>query len=385
MVPCFWEGKPAKITFMEQKNNVKQSNMQFRFGGFSTPHFTQVPDQLFDQLLSILNGSELKVLLYICRRTFGFKKDNDNISINQMVNGIIRKDGTRLDHGAGLSKSALLSALKSLSSKNIIKIEHRRSAEKGNEATNYRLHIQDPLGRKMDQGEVGKWTKPLGQELDQEQETVNQHTETTLAAALLDYGIDKPTVDQLVRNHDGSLISQKIDYIVFMQEEQPDLVRNPRGWLLKAIEHDYGPPTGYRPQTEREALKERAERRRKEAEETEVMRLRENKDAMRQNQLEKGKLMALAQETYQTTAVEVKLWSEVMSHLRLLASDVTYALIKDAQLLTTNDGIAIIGTVNQLSVNWLRNHLGTDLPAIFERCGQPVEGIQVVHLTPNTQ
>ena len=23
-----------------------------------------------------------------------------------------------------------------------------------------------------------------------------------------------------------------------------------------------------------------------------------------------------------------------------------------------------------------------DLPAIFERCGQPVEGIQVVHLTP---
>ena len=295
MVPCIWGGKLAKITFMEQKNNEKQSNMRFRFGGFNTPHYTQIPDQLFDQLLSILNGSELKVLLYICRRTFGFKKDNDNISINQMLNGITRKDGTRLDYGAGLSKSALLSALKSLSSKNIIKIEHRRSAEKGNEATNYRLHIQDPLGRKMDQGEVGKWTKPLGRELDQEQDTVDQHTETTLAAALLDYGIDKPTVDRLVRNHDGSLISQKIDYIVFMQEEQQNMVRNPRGWLLKAIENDYGPPAGYRPRVEREALKERAERRRKEAEETEVMRLRENKDAMRQNQLEKGKLMATAQ------------------------------------------------------------------------------------------
>ena len=35
-----------------------------------------------------LNESELKVLLYIIRRTFGFKKSFDNISLNQLAEGV---------------------------------------------------------------------------------------------------------------------------------------------------------------------------------------------------------------------------------------------------------------------------------------------------------
>jgi hypothetical protein len=104
------------------------------------------------------------------------------------------------------------------------------------------------------------------------QQTAEQQTDkqqAALAAALLEFGIDKPTVDRLIKKHDGQLISQKIDYVVFMQEEQPDQVRNPRGWLLKAIEHDYGPPAGYRPLTEREALEEQAAKRQRQAEKTE--------------------------------------------------------------------------------------------------------------------
>lgn len=65
------------------------------FVGFNPPHYTMVPDEIFDVLLPHLSGAEIKVLLYICRRTFGFKKDNDNISISQMVNGISRKDGSQ--------------------------------------------------------------------------------------------------------------------------------------------------------------------------------------------------------------------------------------------------------------------------------------------------
>jgi hypothetical protein len=92
--------------------------------------------------------------------------------------------------------------------------------------------------------------------------------------------------------------------------------------------------------------------------------------------------MRSAQETYQTTVAENKLWQEVLRHLQHHVGKTTYGLIKDTQLLTTNDGTAVIGTVNLLSAQWLRKRLGTDLPAIFERCGQPVEAIQVVHLTP---
>src|SRR5436190_8355550 len=112
------------------------------FQGFRFPNTTPVPDELFDELLADLSGAEVKVILYICRRTFGFKKESDNISLNQMLHGITKKDGTQLDRGLGLSKPTLLRALKDLTQKNIIIVEHRASQERGHEPTNYQLNIR---------------------------------------------------------------------------------------------------------------------------------------------------------------------------------------------------------------------------------------------------
>ena len=175
---------------MPADTEEEQLNNAFRFAGFHTPHYTQVPDQLFDELLPLLSGAEMKALLYICRRTFGFKKDSDNISINQMLNGIRRKDGTWLDHGAGLSKPTLLRALKGLKAKHIIVVERRQNADEGNLATNYRLNIQEALGQKVDQAGSQSLTTPLVPEVDQQQETEKQDTEATLADQLLGFGID---------------------------------------------------------------------------------------------------------------------------------------------------------------------------------------------------
>jgi hypothetical protein len=47
--------------------------------------------------MSHLSGGELKVLLYICRRTFGFRKDSDSISLTQISKGITTKAGRVLD------------------------------------------------------------------------------------------------------------------------------------------------------------------------------------------------------------------------------------------------------------------------------------------------
>jgi len=114
---------------------------KLNFKGFSTPKFTQVPDELFDELMTELSGAELKVLLYIIRRTYGFKKDEDNISLSQLLNGIKVKNGDVLDKGTGVSKKTLLAALSSLQEQNIIFAERRRSAERGNEPTTYRLNV----------------------------------------------------------------------------------------------------------------------------------------------------------------------------------------------------------------------------------------------------
>ena len=134
------------------------------FRGFRSPNTTPIPDEVFDELMADLSGAEVKVLLYICRRTFGWKKESDNISLNQMLHGITRREGRRLDRGVGLSKPTLLRSIKSLTEKNIVIAEQRASKEKGYEPTNYRLNVIDaqyPLGQKMIQGVSQKFTKPL--------------------------------------------------------------------------------------------------------------------------------------------------------------------------------------------------------------------------------
>src|ERR1044072_8313371 len=92
----------------------------FIFGGFDSPNTTQVPDAFFDVVAPELTEAELRVALYIIRRTFGLKKDSDTISLRQIVDGITTKDGRILDRGTGLKKSAVANALTGLVRKGVI-------------------------------------------------------------------------------------------------------------------------------------------------------------------------------------------------------------------------------------------------------------------------
>lgn len=114
------------------------------FSGFHSPNYTNVPDELFDELMADLSGAELKVLLYIIRRTFGFKKTADDISLSQIASGITTDAGRVLDHGTGLSQSTVQLALKSLTEKNAIVATRRSSLTKGNLPTTYSLKLLDP-------------------------------------------------------------------------------------------------------------------------------------------------------------------------------------------------------------------------------------------------
>ena len=133
--------------------------------GLSVPNSFQCPNAVVDELLPELTGSELKVLLYIVRRTFGFQKDSDNISLSQMLNGITTREGQVLDRGAGIKdKKTVLAAIRSLEERGIISTERRRSIEKGDEPTTYRLNLLSatqegktppPVGEKPHQGGGG--------------------------------------------------------------------------------------------------------------------------------------------------------------------------------------------------------------------------------------
>jgi phage replication O-like protein O len=106
------------------------------FLGFRSPNYTTVPDELFDLLLPRLSGAELKVLLYIVRRTFGWKKDSDRISLSQFESGITRKTGEVLDGGTGLSSRAIRIALQGLVEKNILIKKRITSRERDTKVRN---------------------------------------------------------------------------------------------------------------------------------------------------------------------------------------------------------------------------------------------------------
>lgn len=180
-------------------------NDEGKFLGFYCPRYTQVPDELFDELLSELSGAELKVLLYVIRRTFGFKKDSDLISLSQMVSGIEKKDGTILDKGTGLHKDSVIKAAKSLVEKGILLKTLKNSAKQGFTATEYALNIRNyALSDNPTRGLVRK-IRPALPEKPDTQNTFIQNTEKTFRNAS-NKEIKKKPVDKS--------IGSKYDYLV---------------------------------------------------------------------------------------------------------------------------------------------------------------------------
>ena len=105
------------------------------FNGFEQSNTTPVPDVLFDELLEKLTGAELKVLLYIIRRTAGFKKTTDAISLTQFEKGITTRDGKQLDRGCGIKRrQTIVDALVSLEKKGCI-VSYKTKTNEGDDAT----------------------------------------------------------------------------------------------------------------------------------------------------------------------------------------------------------------------------------------------------------
>jgi hypothetical protein len=115
-----------------------------KFEGFDLPNTTPVPDIVFDELLSELTGNELKVLLYIIRRTYGFGKNADAISLSQFREGITTKDEKVLDKGCGIEHNrTILVALNSLEAKGYITSKKGKTSQGDKATTIYRLHFKD--------------------------------------------------------------------------------------------------------------------------------------------------------------------------------------------------------------------------------------------------
>jgi len=104
------------------------------------PTTTPLPDEIYDIWAPRLGSAELKVLLYIVRRTLGFRKGADAISLTQFCTGIVTRDGRVLDRGCGVaSRPNVVRALTHLEEKGLIRVTKARTTAGDKDVTVYAL------------------------------------------------------------------------------------------------------------------------------------------------------------------------------------------------------------------------------------------------------
>jgi replication protein O len=229
---------------------------QATFPGFQFPNTTQIPNELFDTLMPYLSGGELKVLLYICRRTFGFRKDRDSISLTQIAHGITTKAGRVLDQGTGLSKRQVQRALRVLENRKVIEVTRKVDETGLHEINTYRLNVRggdkmSPSVETPESGGVGTQVSPevetpasITKQREQNKEEQKKDIVVDVIAQDLEFfGIAKPAVTTLLQDYPAVYIKEKLEMAKGLVAAGSRLVsQNPAGWLRRAIEEDYTLP-----------------------------------------------------------------------------------------------------------------------------------------------
>lgn len=105
---------------MPAENKVpKPADLRSRgYSGGASGNFTMIPNFLLDKWMPVLKPGELRVVLYIARRTYGFQRDEVEIGERLIAEGKAGKDG-----GTGLHLGTVSEATNSLIQRGLIRIK----------------------------------------------------------------------------------------------------------------------------------------------------------------------------------------------------------------------------------------------------------------------
>lgn len=93
------------------------------------PNYTQIPNVIFDYWMEKLSPAQFKILLCICRKTFGYHKEKDRISLRQ------------IESMSGMGKKAIIEAIKVLEEHELL-IKFQSTTEWGDPAPNqYEINV----------------------------------------------------------------------------------------------------------------------------------------------------------------------------------------------------------------------------------------------------
>ena len=107
----------------------EQERVSKDIGGILVPNAFQVPNEIIDDgWLCHLGGSDIKVLLFIIRKTFGFNKiGGDQIPLSQIISG------------TGLSRQSAINAVAILEHSGLIRVMRSQSQDGTKNINFYRL------------------------------------------------------------------------------------------------------------------------------------------------------------------------------------------------------------------------------------------------------
>jgi phage replication O-like protein O len=343
---------------------------QATFPGFQFPNTTQIPNELFDSLMPSLSGGELKVLLYVCRRTFGFRKDSDSISLTQIAHGITTKAGRVLDQGTGLSKRQVQRALRVLENRKVILVERKVDETGLHEINTYRLNVRGgdilspPVETPVSEG-VGTPMSPgvetpasTTKQSEQNKEKQKKDLVDVIAQDLEIFGIAKSAVTKLMQDYPMQYIREKLLMAQGLVAAGSSLVsQNPAGWLRRAIEEDYTlPKTSGR-------HRQRSGREKKDARRAQA-KLRATSDVVGEQHMAKEQpqqaqnVPTEQKESEKTSRENETTWNKTLEQLQAdLPREEVAARLTGTTLLEVTETAARIGVPNPFAIPWLERRL----------------------------
>jgi phage replication O-like protein O len=127
--------------------------------GFTPPNYTQTPNCLFSHWIKVLKEVELKVLLIIMRKTFGWHKEKDRISLSQ------------LSSLTGCSETNVLNAVRNLIKKGLIRKEVR--GKRGKQKTYYEMIVSDVSEENSNNSDPSQFRRGTPHKLSGTKETLS--------------------------------------------------------------------------------------------------------------------------------------------------------------------------------------------------------------------
>lgn len=130
--------KRARAKSYEKRLTPEQEKGSKDLGGILVPSAFQVPNEVIDEgWLKELGGAEVKVLLYIIRKTFGFNKiGGDRIPLSQIIKG------------TGLSRQSAVSAIQVLEGCRLIRVIRGKTEDGVRKINFYQLITRDDYNRR---------------------------------------------------------------------------------------------------------------------------------------------------------------------------------------------------------------------------------------------